>query len=598
MPIASRRPLQTTRSSGSSAVSNGTSSGKLAGMHPFKRTVHIMDVPFEMRGLAQQAGAAWNPIHKAHVFIGDEKPTGLIPFSSRPYSWERWREDIVNDRQPIASIPKGNILLRPHQKAAADAIVSARSAGLPGFLIADDVGLGKTIEAWSAILRMRDIKTVLIVCPLAVVAHWRRTIEHMGDRGIRVVVINYERMKKLFDVPKDINSAPAKSRSKSRKTSRKVKTQKGVARYGKATEFDLVLFDESQKLRNLTTARSGFARKLSDAAKFVLWLSATAGQDPLELAYLSRILAASTGCRVTDLKDYEKWCRSQGIGVTRGAFGKWIWSGHSDKPDDRERGQQDLELIRSILFDGNTPVGIRRTPTDIEGWPAVNRILLPVDLTAEDRVNYQKAWNEFRRDLELSRSMAAARSSNNALVARLRFRQKSSLLRTEPTVNLALDLLEQGQQVAISVQFKETLNILRDAISDAGYAVAEIHGDLSPGDKERQRLDFQHGRSTVCIYTVEEGISLHEGEHNDARRSNIIHDLRWSAIQMKQIEGRTHRDGKFSQVYWMMGAETVEEDVALIVTSRMKSMSAMQGDADTVRAIDHMLSEVDTKKAA
>jgi len=116
-----------------------------------------------------------------------------------------------------------------------------------------------------------------------------------------------------------------------------------------------------------------------------------------------------------------------------------------------------------------------------------------------------------------------------------------------------------------------------------------IHGDMTGPDKERQRMAFQQGKAPVCVYTVEEGISLHQGEYNDARRANLIHDLRWSAIQMKQIEGRTHRDGRFSQVYWMLGEDTVEEEIADIVARRIRSMSRMQGDESTVADIEKLL---------
>jgi hypothetical protein len=58
---------------------------------------------------------------------------------------------------------------------------------------------------------------------------------------------------------------------------------------------------------------------------------------------------------------------------------------------------------------------------------------------------------------------------------------------------------------------------------------------------------------------------------------------------MKQIEGRTHRDGRFSQVYWMLGEGTVEEEIADIVARRIRSMSRMQGDEGTVADIEKLL---------
>lgn len=91
---------------------------------------------------------------------------------------------------------------------------------------------------------------------------------------------------------------------------------------------------------------------------------------------------------------------------------------------------------------------------------------------------------------------------------------------------------------------------------------------------------------------MEEGISLHQGEHGDAPRSEIIHDLRWSAIQMAQIEGRCHRDGRFAQVYWAYADGTIEERIAQIVARRIQSMKEMVGDdVETLRAIEALLVE-------
>jgi SNF2-related domain/Helicase conserved C-terminal domain len=551
-----------------------------------RKRAYVLEVPFSHRGVASSAGARWDKAAKAHIFHGDELPATLTPYAAPPYSWEKLQEDELNGVEAITpSVPQKSVILRSHQEEAVAVFKRAVAARRSTFLNADDVGLGKTIEAWKSILEaLPDAQTVLIVCPLSAVAHWRRTIAWMGDGGRRIVVINYDRLKRLFDVPEKLLS-----KSRGRRKARKVRTQKGAARYGEPYEFDAIIWDESHKLRNLETARSKFALKLNAEADFIMWLSATAGQTPLELAYLAPLLSETTGSKLKDLAEFEEWCIAQGIGVSRGAFGKWEWRGNSTDPLKKAMAEADLELMHQLLFGGAVPAGLRRSPTDIAGWPAINRILLPVVLDAEDRVNYELAWSEFRAAVSLERR--GGQDSVNPLVARLRFRQKASLLRTSATLDLVEDLLEQGQRVAISVAFKETLQILKEAIEKAGYRVCTIDGSLTGPQKELQRLDFQYGRADVCIYTVEEAISLHEGEFidHDAKRSNVIHDLRWSAIQMKQIEGRTHRDGKFSQTYWMLGEGTVEEELAEIVATRLRSMSKMHGDAETVADIEGLL---------
>jgi SNF2 family DNA or RNA helicase len=248
-----------------------------------------------------------------------------------------------------------------------------------------------------------------------------------------------------------------------------------------------------------------------------------------------------------------------------------------------------------MLFDaarGQAPAGIRRRPEDVAGWPAINRILTPIELDGEARALYEQAWTEFRREMELA---PRGRDPKSALAASLRLRQKSSFIRSSGTVELARELLDNGHQIAISVAFVETLTAMRDALEQRGLGAipcAVIHGGISAGAREAERMRFQRGEARVVLFTVEEGISLHQGEHNDVPRSEIIHDLRWSAIQMAQIEGRCHRDGRFAQVYWAYADGTVEEKIARVVASRIQSMKEMIGDdVETLREIERLLAD-------
>ena len=344
--------------------------------------------------------------------------------------------------------------------------------------------------------------------------------------------------------------------------------------------MDVVIWDESHRCKNPTAARSKLAAKLNANAGFRLWLSATAGQNPLELSYLAPLLASATGSRASDLKDFEQWCIDQGLGVTRGAYGKWDWRGDA----------ADCEKVRALLFDGALPrVGIRRRPEDIAGWPAINRILTPIELDGEARALYEQAWTEFRREMELA---PRGRDPKSALAATLRLRQKSSLIRAQGTALLVRELLENGHQVAISVAFIETLTALRASFESGLGPVpcAAIHGGVPAAQREEERLRFQRGEARVALFTVEEGISLHQGEHGDIPRSEVIHDLRWSAIQMAQIEGRCHRDGRFAQVYWAYADDTIEERIAQVVLRRIQSMKEMIGDdVETLREIERIL---------
>ena len=575
MPIASKAP---TIPAPTGSATTGANTAKL-------RT-HVLEVPYAHRPLVAEAGGRWDATVRAHVWKGVTLPAALRAYAAAPYSWEAYQEDLANGTVRAPSKPTKAIVPHQHQIECVRVMTEAIRRGRDNVLIADDVGLGKTISAWLTILALPDKESVLIVCPLAAVAHWRRTIEWLGDGGKTVVVINYDRMKTLFDVPDTIRAA-SRRKGKARKAA-KVRSLKGVAKHGDAIEFDVAVFDESHRLRNIASARTKLAFALYEATEVIVWLSATAGQTPLELGYLYPLLMQATGGRKSQVLEWERWCHDQGIGVSKGAFGKWEWD-----PVDRDA---DLAKVNRYLFGGPVVAGIRRSPVDIAGWPEKTRILLPVALDPEDRRHYELAWAEFRDALALT--AGKGRDGGSGLVGALRFRQKASLLRTAATVDLATELLSQGYQVAISVAFLETLGILRDALEPHGVAV--IKGGVPPSEKEAERLRFQRGERRVCLYTVTEAISLHEGEQpgGERRRANLIHDLRWSGIDMHQLEGRCHRDGKHGVAYWMVGEDTIEERVAGVMAGRMASMADLQGDEATSAAIADVLMRLPRPAAA
>ena len=122
----------------------------------------------------------------------------------------------------------------------------------------------------------------------------------------------------------------------------------------------------------------------------IFWLSATAGQNPLELGYLAPILAKKTGDRALTTKDFEQWCVENLPGVSRGKFGAWAWAG----------GKEEEEEVHQLLFDpdrkGVKPA-LRRSASDLAGWPEVNRIVHSVELDGEAQRLYKLAWEEFKR---------------------------------------------------------------------------------------------------------------------------------------------------------------------------------------------------------
>jgi hypothetical protein len=450
---------------------------------------------------------------------------------------------------------QATLVPRPHQAAAADAILAARAAGRPGFLLGDATGLGKTLSIWSALARMPEGE-VLIVCPKGAMPQWRRTIAGSGLPEKAVTLVNYERTKSLMAPP------PASTRRSARARNNALAKNGSLRR-----TWPLVVFDESHRLRNPYSQQSLVCRHLADAAVFTGYVSATAGQAPHELSYLGRLLGEAADAPTATLAEFRTLMQRLGIGRAKGRWVNWSWTSNA----------RDCAVMADLLYTGPRAIGLRRRPNDIAGWPEVQRALAPTALTAEARRLYQATWRAFRQEFGL---LGGSHRRPAGWAADLRFRQKASLLRVAGTCDFAELLLGAGEQVAISVAFLETGAALQAALEQRGWQVGTIDGRQDAEANEAVRRAFQTGRLDVVVFTVTESISLHQDElpGGERTRALVIHDMRHSAIQLAQIEGRCHRDGQAATIHYAYAEGTVEEEITATVVQRMAAMGAMVGE--------------------
>lgn len=158
-----------------------------------------------------------------------------------------------------------------------------------GILIADEVGLGKTIEAgliWTELRARLDAKRLLVVCPAILCEKWK---DELSNRfGVNAEIIDSsELLKKLEDVkdrpqvsfacivsiqgvrpPKNYDSGDAKGRAAK------------LARFLNDAEvdeplLDMVIIDEAHYLRNASTQNYKLGKLLRPVSQNMVMLSAT-----------------------------------------------------------------------------------------------------------------------------------------------------------------------------------------------------------------------------------------------------------------------------------------------------------------------------------
>lgn len=564
--------------------------------------IWVLDnIAWEERNLISGKGGKWDIDLKQFIYVGNSLPTDLQQYESEPYSLAKWLEDeLNNNNKPVPTVK--TFTPRPHQTVGVKKIVSSASHGWRGFIEADNVGVGKSLISLLGAAGVAKLKgftnsnpaKLLIICPKAVIPHWRNTIANSGVDNLRIVVINYDRSKNLLTVPAAASAAKT-TRTKNRRIS---------SNGNPLIKWDIIIADESHKLKNFETSQRAKAfENIAEyttnvkTAPFVIWATATIGQNPLELGYLAPLIGQMTGVNNLGLKTFGKWLENNNYNVKEGKVGySWIGFKPTDPPQIKNSiialQKQDIQLMRDLLFNPTAP-SIRRNPEDIAGWPEINRMTVPYQLSFNEYAQYVKAWLEFREEMKLH---PKGKDPAGALAAQLRFRQKASLIMVDKTVEYVLELLDNGLQVAVSIEFIETLNLIKQALEKNYYNVSVFSG-VNSATREQERIAFQKGKTDVILFTVEEGVSFHAGEIlSDGSkatltpRATIIHDIRYSSISCSQIEGRCHRDGQLANVYYPYLEKTVQEKIVQTMIRRMSNMRKLSGDnVNIVDEIENIL---------
>lgn len=573
--------------------------------------VWVLDVPFEDRALASASGARWHPGPRVFAYYGTELPDGLASFESMPYSLQRWVEDDANEEWRDEVVHERSMTPRETQLESVRRQLGAMADGFPYFAQMDSTGLGKTLAVCEAVRQMSDpgIGTVLVVAPKGALPGWRRTIADTEadlppeDRK-RWLLVTYQSTKKLLTVPEDTDLG------KRKKTQNKRTITLGELRF----DIDVVIADESHALMNIESQQSQILWRYSEAARAVVWMSATPGYQPMHFAYMARAIEQSLGGDEIIGDDEAlgyavttKWAAflvDQGFALKEGkattGLKTWRW-----EPEDASRRERDIGTIHRWLAGGAVPWSISRPS------PPTPREPLGQELTAAEKRLYNSAWVDYRKELGLPlwKSVSGKRvlqKNPSTRAATLRFRQKCSYLRIPSSADQVRAWVREGNQVFVSMFYRESVSALAETLREEGLEVAVVDGSMSSAAQETEIRRFQTGGARVIVSTTTSAINLHSNElllpekttrvtpqaplqsvSTSAPRITLIHDPRWTPIDIRQIEGRANRIDKdhnhtTSTCYYGYAEGTVEEEMVLTGIERIADLGSIVGQADLI----------------
>ena len=431
--------------------------------------------------------------------------------------------------------------LRPWQVKSVGCLVTAISqwgSAIDG----SDVGVGKTYVAYG-VARELNMKMV-IVCPKAVMEAWRRVIcDHFGMADKLVEIINYEQLR----------IGKKDSKVASFVTNRKTHRDKFVWKLSKDT---LIVWDESQKLKNWKTKNSKTCMEAMKQGYKMLFCSATNATNPLELRTVGSVLKLFKGAT-----HYYKWCYEHG--VSKGRFGLEFTT-------DMILRQKVLKKLHQDIFINR---GVRLSRDTIPNFPESELIAECYNMDDADVNKINQANQEMKSELARLRSVVK-RDKASELTAILRARQKTELVKVPLFIDMVEEGLENGMSVVVFVNFTETLR----AISDRLKITCIFDGKTADDERQKNVDDFQSGKQRVILVNIASGgagLSLHD-IHGLNPRMTLISPS-YSAVLMRQSTGRVWRENAKSKSIQkiLFVAGTVEVEVCNNVREKLKNLDLL-----------------------
>jgi SNF2 family DNA or RNA helicase len=434
-------------------------------------------------------------------------------------------------------------------------------------LLADEVGLGKTIEACMLIkeyLLRRMINRVLVLTPTSLVSQWHEELS--GKFSLDFVTTDHEefRVDESFWTQHPLIVASVNV-AKSKKNFEKI-TQ---------IEHDLVVVDEAHHMRNRSTLNWKLVNSLKK--RFIFLISATPVQNNLiELFNLITLL-------------------KPGFLKTQSEFRKkYIAPGKPKMPKNSDTLR---ELLREVMIRNTRSLIDVRLPNRFAS--TINVSPSPLEIQIYERVSclVREWFEDGRLDwFTLTNLQMRAGSSLDSLEELLgkigekgdsfhnKIKEVQEMLSRLECLEKKKRLLElirkkPEEKKIIFVHYLKTLDSLADFLAKERIPFAEFRGSMSNAQKDKAIHDFRE-KAEILLATEVGG----EGRNIQFCRTIINYDLPWNPMRIEQRIGRVHRIGQTNDVFvfnfCMQGS--IEEYILDILDKKINMFELVIGEIDNI----------------
>lgn len=269
-------------------------------MAKFKTGDSVIHVESKERGIIKEAFPPSRGQQLYRVSIGDVLKrcleSNLIPDTDLSDPFERLRKGFFGSfldfsrinttfkiqdtsNNTISSLKASNTIFKAYQFKPLLKFLNSDNRRL---LVADEVGLGKTIEAGHIMLELMargELKNVLIVCPKSLQEKWEMEMKNRFNLNFKTYGKNTDLLSDLKERNGSFKAIVNYEKVRFRKDGDKSKELKKDRLFDllekKEIKFDFILCDEAHRLRNHTTQTHQGIKKIIEDANSVVFLTAT-----------------------------------------------------------------------------------------------------------------------------------------------------------------------------------------------------------------------------------------------------------------------------------------------------------------------------------
>ncbi|HEX8703726.1 MAG TPA: helicase-related protein, partial [Myxococcaceae bacterium] len=509
----------------------------------------------------------------------------------------------------LGALLASRVMVKPHQVGVVQRVLSARR---PRFVLADEVGLGKTIEAgmvFSALRLSGLARRVLVVAPSHLTVQWLVELFHKFNQLF--TLMDSDRYAQSLKEQPDVSPW---ARFPLVVTSLEMLSRTEEHRRAVAEEdafWDLVIIDEAHHLKGEKAFEA--AEGLAGNSWGLLLLTATPMQlDPAEYHGLLKLIDAATAPTVKGFE--ERLARQEELSSAVRA----LLEGDSPASAVKalaKRFPEDAKL--QALKDRYALLGhlaetyslsdrlVRNRRAVVGGFSSRRLHRHPVQLPAEELKTRDAALaalagstlrgaplaNVLRRLESSPAAFAGAVKANPSLKGlELKLPARDAKLVAFLGVLKGIWGSEPTAKVLVFTESRDTLEALQTELGREGVEALGYHGDLPLVERDRQVARFRDPEGPKVLLCTEVG---GEGRNFQFAHHLVNYDLPWSPSTVEQRIGRLDRIGQTKpvEIHVFDPKGTLAADVLMLLAD------AVGVFGETVGGLDAVLEEVEDRLA-